>query len=55
MEFEFDARKIDKMTFDILKMERDVKISELRSYGVKIIDWHPDMLLNTALAGARGF
>ena len=30
-------------------------ISELRGLGAHVMDWEPDMLLTTALAGARGF
>lgn len=55
LEFEFDARRIDRTGYEVLKTERDVLISELRSMGVFICDWEPDMLLSTALAGARGF
>ena len=55
LEFEFDARRIGRTGYDVLKTERDILISELRSLGVNIMDWEPDMLLSTALAGARGF
>jgi hypothetical protein len=30
-------------------------MSELRGLGANVMDWEPDMLLNTALSGARGF
>ena len=55
LEFEFDAKRIDRTGYEVLKTERDVLIGELRSLGVNIMDWEPDMLLSTALAGARGF
>ena len=55
LEFEFDARRLDSVGYEVLKTERDVLISELRAMGVFICDWEPDMLLSTALAGARGF
>ena len=55
LQFEFDARRLDRTAFEVLKTERDLQISELRGLGVNIIDWEPDMLLSTALAGARGF
>lgn len=55
LEFEFDARRLDRVGYEVLKTERDVLISELRGLGVNIMDWEPDMLLSTALAGARGF
>jgi len=55
LEFEFDAKRLDRTGYEVLKTERDVLISELSSLGVNIMDWEPDMLLSTALAGARGF
>jgi hypothetical protein len=55
LEFEFDARRIDRTGYEVMKTERDVLISELRGLGVNIMDWEPDMLLSTAFAGARGF
>ncbi len=55
LEFEFDARRLDRTGFEVMKTERDILISELRGMGVNIMDWEPDMLLSTALAGARGF
>ena len=55
LEFEFDAKRLDLTGYEVLKTERDVLISELRGLGVNIMDWEPDMLLSTALAGARGF
>ena len=54
-EFEFDAKRIDKVGFEVLKTERNVMINELRGLGVHVCDWEADMLLSTALAGARGF
>ena len=55
LEFEFDAKRIDRTGYEVMKTERDVVIGELRGLGVNIMDWEPDMLLSTALAGARGF
>ena len=55
LEFEFDAHRIDRTGYEVMKTERDVLIGELRGLGVNIMDWEPDMLLSTALAGARGF
>ena len=55
LEFEFDAKRLNRTGYEVLKTERDVLISELRGLGVNIMDWEPDMLLSTALAGARGF
>ncbi len=55
LEFEFDARRLDRTGYEVLKTERDIMISELRGLGAHVMDWEPDMLLTTALAGARGF
>jgi len=55
LEFEFDARRLDRTGYEVLKTERDILLSELRGLGAFVMDWEPDMLLNTALAGARGF
>jgi len=55
LEFEFDAKRLDRTGYEVMKTERDVLIGELRGLGVNIMDWEPDMLLSTALAGARGF
>ena len=55
LEFEFDARRLDRTGYEVLKTERDILIRELRGLGANVMDWEPDMLLSTALAGARGF
>ena len=55
LEFEFDARRLDRTGYEVLKTERDILLSELRGLGANVMDWEPDMLLNTALTGARGF
>jgi len=55
LEFEFDARRLDRTGYEVLKTERDILMSELRGLGAFVMDWEPDMMLNTALAGARGF
>jgi len=55
LEFEFDARRLDRTGYEVLKTERDILISELRALGANVMDWEPDMMLVTALAGARGF
>ena len=55
LEFEFDARRLDRTGYEVLKTERDILLSELRGLAAFEMDWEPEMLLNTALAGARGF
>ena len=51
----YKRQRIDRTGYEVMKTERDVLIGELRGLGVNIMDWEPDMLLSTALAGARGF
>ena len=48
-------RQLDRTGYEVLKTERDILMSELRGLGAFVMDWEPDMMLNTALAGARGF
>ena len=55
LEFEFDARRLDRTGYEVLKTERDILMAELRGLGAFVMDWEPDMMLNTALSGARGF
>ena len=55
LEFEFDAKRIDRTGYEVMKTERDILMTELRGLGAFVMDWEPDMLLSTALAGARGF
>jgi hypothetical protein len=55
LEFEFDARRLDRTGYEVLKTERDILMAELRGLGAYVMDWEPDMMLNTALTGARGF
>ena len=39
LEFEFDAKRLDRTGYEVMKTERDVLISELRGLGVNIMDW----------------
>ena len=55
IDFEFDARRLDGVGYEQLKTERDILMTELRGLGANIMDWEPDMMLVTALAGARGY
>ncbi|MDP7388028.1 MAG: DUF58 domain-containing protein [Candidatus Thalassarchaeaceae archaeon] len=55
IDFEFDARRLDPVGYELLKTERDILMTEIRGLGANIMDWEPEMLLVTALAGARGY
>ena len=55
IDYEFDARRLETVGYELLKTERDILMSEIRGLGANIMDWEPEMLLVTALAGARGY
>jgi uncharacterized protein (DUF58 family) len=46
-------KKIDPVSFDVLKLERDITMNELRGYGVRVVDWKPEMPLIQVLLEAR--
>ncbi len=61
IEFELMARehnkellkKIDPISFDVLRLERDITLNELRGFGVRVVDWKPEMPLIQVLLEAR--
>jgi uncharacterized protein (DUF58 family) len=62
VDFEIMARKkqkkkkesmVDPIAFEVLRLEREILLQELRSYGVRIIDWKPDTPLTAILLEAR--
>lgn len=60
IEFEIMARqkkgeKIDPVIYDILRLDRDILIQELRGFGVKVIDWKPATPLTQILLEARNY
>ena len=46
LEFEFDARRLDRTGYEVMKTERDILMTELRGLGAFVMDWEPDMLLS---------
>jgi uncharacterized protein (DUF58 family) len=46
-------KKIDPVSFDVLKLEREITMNELRGYGVRVVDWKPEMPLIQVLLEAR--
>ena len=46
-------KKVDPISFDVLKLERDIVLNELRGYGVRVVDWKPEMPLIQVLLEAR--
>jgi uncharacterized protein (DUF58 family) len=59
IEFELMAREksgkkdIDKIAYDVLKLEREIMIQDLRGYGARVIDWKPNEPLLQILSEAR--
>ena len=60
LEFEVMAKqkkgeKIDQTAYDILRLERDILVEELRGYDVRVIDWKPATPLTQVLLEARNY
>lgn len=60
IEFEIMAREkqkkrstVDPVAYDVIKMEREIMLQELRGYGVKVLDWKPSIPLTQILLEAR--
>jgi uncharacterized protein (DUF58 family) len=47
------SKDIDQTAYDVLKLERDIMIQDLRGYGARVIDWKPDAPLLQILSEAR--
>lgn len=44
--------KIDPLAYDVIRLERDILIKELRRYGISVIDWKPQTSLQQVLLRA---
>jgi uncharacterized protein (DUF58 family) len=60
IEFEIMAKqkkgeKINPAAYDILRLEREILMQELRGYGVKVLDWKPATPLTQILMEARNY
>jgi hypothetical protein len=60
IEFEIMAKqkkgeKINQAAYDILRLEREILMQELRGYGVRVIDWKPATPLTQILMEARNY
>jgi uncharacterized protein (DUF58 family) len=60
VEFEIMAKqkkgeKINPIAYDILRLDREIMIQELRGYGVKVLDWKPATPLTQILLEARNY
>jgi len=43
------------MSYEVLKIERQNRMTSLAGFGATVIDWMPDMELSQALLQARGY
>ena len=62
IDFELMAREkdktlphIDPIAYEVLKLERDILLDEVRGYGVRVVDWKPEMPLMQVLLEARNY
>ena len=60
IEFEIMAKqkkgeKINSTAYDILRLEREITLQELRGYGVRVIDWKPATPMTQVLLEARNY
>jgi uncharacterized protein (DUF58 family) len=43
----------ENIAYDVLRLERDILISELRGYGIRVVEWDPKVPLHQILLEAR--
>ena len=55
VDFERLVSRIPRMSYEVLKIERQNRMTSLAGFGATVIDWMPDMELSQALLQARGF
>ena len=41
--------RIPRMSYEVLKLERQNRLTAIAGYGAKVIDWTPDVELSQAL------
>jgi hypothetical protein len=47
--------RIPRMSYEVLKLERQNRLTTLAGSGAQVIDWMPDMDLSQALMQVRGY
>ncbi|MDP6221172.1 MAG: hypothetical protein QGG76_06255, partial [Candidatus Thalassarchaeaceae archaeon] len=55
VDFERLVSRIPRMSYEVLKIERQNRMTALAGFGATVIDWMPDTELSQALLQARGF
>ncbi len=49
------VKDVDPVAYDVLKLERDILINELRGYGVRVVDWRPHQPISQMLLQAENY
>jgi len=47
--------RIPRLAYEVLKLERQNRLTAISGYGAKVIDWMPDIELSQALMQVKGF
>ena len=55
IDFERLVSRIPRMSYEVLKLERQNRLTTLAGSGAQVIDWMPDMDLSQAILQVRGF
>jgi len=55
VDFERLVSRIPRMSYEVLKLERQNRLTTLAGSGAQVIDWMPDMDLSQALMQVRGY
>ena len=55
IDFERLVSRIPRMSYEVLKIERQNRLTSLAGFGSQVIDWMPDMDLSQALLQVRGY
>ena len=55
IDFERLVSRIPRMSYEVLKLERQNRLTSLAGFGSQAIDWMPDMDLSQALLQVRGY
>ena len=46
--------RIPRMSYEVLKLERQNRLTAVSGYGARVLDWMPEVELSQALLGSRG-
>ena len=54
VDYERLVSRVPRMAYEVLKLERQNRLTTLAGFGFQIIDWLPDVDLSQALLQVRG-